>query len=263
MRISRGSEYVALGSSFAAGPGLKPRAPGSPRRAGRSDLNYAHLVASRLGLRLDDVSFSGATTGELNGGPEGRLGQIAAVTPTTKLVTITAGGNDVGYLPALTFASLPWPVSLSPWLRSRVRQYIDPQATAERFSAMASSLGAVVRSVRDRAPNARILIVDYLTIIPASPTLDHQLSVLESFRYGDVAAWARDVSARLSETFSTVAADEACSFLDVALQSRDHHAWSSEPWTRRFHPSLRGGAPFHPNYEGMHSVASMILKSLE
>ena len=49
-----------------------------------------------LGLRLDDVSFSGATTGELNGGPDGRLGQIAAVTPTTKLVTITAGGSGSG-----------------------------------------------------------------------------------------------------------------------------------------------------------------------
>ena len=31
-----GSRYVAMGSSFAAGPGIAPRAPASPRRAGRS-----------------------------------------------------------------------------------------------------------------------------------------------------------------------------------------------------------------------------------
>ena len=48
--IPAGSHYVAMGSSFAAGPGLPPRAPGSPRRAGRSAGNYAHLVASALGL---------------------------------------------------------------------------------------------------------------------------------------------------------------------------------------------------------------------
>ena len=50
--IPAGSRYVAVGSSFAAGPGLTPRAPASPRRAGRSSGNYAHLVARALGLDL-------------------------------------------------------------------------------------------------------------------------------------------------------------------------------------------------------------------
>ena len=66
--------FVALGSSFAAGPGIAPRAAGSPRRAGRSARNYAHLAAARLGLDLDDVSYSRATvressTGRTPGGP--------------------------------------------------------------------------------------------------------------------------------------------------------------------------------------------------
>ena len=55
-----------MGSSFGAGPGLPKRAPGSPRRAGgRSTANYAHLVAAALDLDLHDVTFSGATTGDL------------------------------------------------------------------------------------------------------------------------------------------------------------------------------------------------------
>jgi hypothetical protein len=65
MPIPAGSRYVAMGSSFAAGPGLVPRVPGGPRRAGRSTGNYAHLVAQALGLDLHDVTFSGATTGDL------------------------------------------------------------------------------------------------------------------------------------------------------------------------------------------------------
>ena len=36
---------------MAAGPGIRPRAPGSPCRAGRSARNYPHLVAAALGHR--------------------------------------------------------------------------------------------------------------------------------------------------------------------------------------------------------------------
>ncbi len=113
--IPAGSHYVAMGSSFAAGPGLPPRAPGSPRRAGRSARNYAHLVASALGLDLHDVTYSGATTGDILGpSAAGQPAQLDAVTPATRLVTITAGGNDVGFVPRLTLASLPWPVRALP-----------------------------------------------------------------------------------------------------------------------------------------------------
>jgi lysophospholipase L1-like esterase len=108
--VPPGSRYVAMGSSFAAGPGIPGRAPGSPRRAGRSSGNYAHLVARALGLGLHDVTYSGATTSDvLSAAARGQPAQLAAVTPDTRLVTITAGGNDVGFLPRLTLASLPWP----------------------------------------------------------------------------------------------------------------------------------------------------------
>ena len=50
---------AALGSSFAAGPGIEPVAD---RLAMRSARNYAHIVAARLGLRLTDLTVSGATT---------------------------------------------------------------------------------------------------------------------------------------------------------------------------------------------------------
>jgi hypothetical protein len=50
--------YVALGSSMAAGPGIRPRAPGAPWPAFRSARNYAHLVADALGLDLVDVTYT-------------------------------------------------------------------------------------------------------------------------------------------------------------------------------------------------------------
>jgi hypothetical protein len=121
MPIPAGSRYVAMGSSFAAGPGLPSRVPGSPRRAGRSTGNYAHLVARALSLDLHDVTFSGATTGDILGpSAAGQPAQLDAVTPDTVLVTITAGGNDVGFVPRLTLASLPWPLRALPRVRARV-----------------------------------------------------------------------------------------------------------------------------------------------
>src|ERR1700734_1928523 len=165
--IPAGSRYVAMGSSFAAGPGLPVRVPGSPRRAGRSASNYAHLAARALGLDLHDVTYSGATTGDiLRPSAAGQAAQLDAVTPATRLVTITAGGNDVGYLPRLTLASLPWPLPALPNVRARVARYGDQAATDERFAQLERNLATIGNRLRGRAPDCRVLFVDYLTILP-------------------------------------------------------------------------------------------------
>ncbi len=56
------AEYVALGSSFAAGPGDVKRSEGSLALCFQSDANYPHLLARRYGLSLYDATCSGATT---------------------------------------------------------------------------------------------------------------------------------------------------------------------------------------------------------
>ena len=165
--IPAGSRYVAMGSSFGAGPGITPRAPGSPRRAGQSAGNYAHLVARDLGLDLHDVTYSGATTDDiLRPSAGGQPAQLDAVTRATRLVTITAGGNDVGYLPRLTLASLPWPLRALPRARAQVAGFGDPAATDARFASFGRNLEVIARGVADRAPDCRLLFVDYLTILP-------------------------------------------------------------------------------------------------
>ena len=46
----------------------------------------------------------------------------------------------------------------------------------------------------------------------------------------------------------------------VALGSREHHAWSVEPWTTKFGLPLPGGAaPLHPNAAGMRAVADLVV----
>lgn len=249
--LGSGSEYVALGSSYAAGPGLKPRAEGSPRPAGRSGANYAHLLAKRRGLQLLDMTYSGAVSADLlSAGARGRA-QVDAVTRATGLVTVTAGGNDIGYLPTLTFASLPFRLRRLPRLAEQIRAAMDPDTMEGRIGLLKEQLRKVVSTVRDRSPGAEIVFVDYLTILPTDGDRADPLS-------DQVAGWGRTAAARLSETYAAVAAREDCLFLPVGARSREHHAWSAEPWTRRFHLSLRGGAPYHPNAAGMESVSRML-----
>src|SRR6202012_1422309 len=106
------NRYVALGSSMAAGPGIRPRAADAPRWSGRSARNYAHLVAERLnlepGVEFVDVTFSGATTAHLLADHQhGKPPQITALDGSEGLVTVTIGGNDLGYVPLLMASSLP------------------------------------------------------------------------------------------------------------------------------------------------------------
>ena len=252
-----GASYVAIGSSFAAGPGIAPRAPRSPRAAGRSERNYAHLLAVRLGLQLDDRTFSGATVAQIAGVAvdQRRSPQVEAVGPATRLVTITAGGNDVGFLPRLTLASLPAPLRLPRW-RRRVVELGDPRAVDDAFRALRSDLETLCQTIRSRS-DAVIVLTDYLTILPFEPERD--VTPMPSA----IRDWGRGIAGRLTQVIAGVADSEGATFAALGDASRDHHAWAESPWTSRFHLSLRGGAPYHPNAAGMEAAARLVEAALE
>ena len=177
------SRYVALGSSMAAGPGIGPTAAGAPFRAGRSARNYPHLVAERLGHHLVDVTYSGATTANvLTDSQHGAPPQIDALDGSEDLVTVTIGGNDVGYVQFLFAAGLPRLVRSLPLLGGRLREQLDPDARDRALVVVAESLKEVGRALRERSPAARVLFVDYLTLLPpagtpAGPLSDTDLTV--------------------------------------------------------------------------------------
>ncbi|WP_280391407.1 GDSL-type esterase/lipase family protein, partial [Nocardia wallacei] len=102
-----GDRYVALGSSYAAGPGLEPVEDGPCARSGQ---NYAHRVAAAAGLDLVDASCSGATTADVLNRSQTVAGtlmppQIGAVTSYTRLVTVTVGGNDLNLVGSMLAGS--------------------------------------------------------------------------------------------------------------------------------------------------------------
>ena len=101
--------------------------------------------------------------------PEGCCGwqaQLDAVTRDTALVTITAGGNDVGFAPRLTLASLPWPLPVLPAVRAHIAELGNPSTTDERFKRLGQNLAAIGRELHHRAPTCRVILIDYLTLLP-------------------------------------------------------------------------------------------------
>ncbi len=253
----RGSRYVAVGSSFAAGPGITPPAPGRPAKARQSARNYPHLVAERCGFDLADVTSSGATVEDiLRSSQFGQPPQIAAVTEHTELVTVTAGGNDIGYIPSLIAASLPAWITKMPVLGARLRRATAPARAGDRLARTADSVGQVLTAIRDRAPDARVICVDYLTVLPRTYRGDLPFS---EPAHRALTGLVDDLNAALARACS----EHEVELLPVSERSIAHHAWSGEPWTSGWVRPRRGGdTAFHPNADGMAAVTDLIADRL-
>lgn len=247
---------MALGSSMAAGPGIAPRAPGSPRPAMRSARNYPSLVAEELGLRLVDVTYSGATTEHVLDKPQnGAPPQVEALDGSERLVTISIGGNDVLYVPGIYLALLTRPAQLVPVLGSRLRAPLRRSARDRALDDVGASLRRVGTEVRRRSPEARVLFVEYLTLLP--PT-----GAAFPLTAGETGLF-RHVAARLSELTREAAEATGCGFVPAGEASAEHHPGSAEPW------SVAAALPwpgrplaYHPNARGMRAVADLVVDTV-
>ena len=242
---------------MAAGPGIRPGARGAPFFAGRSARNYPHLVAERLGFDLVDVTYSGATTANVLQDPQhGAPPQVDALDGTEELVTVTVGGNDAGYVPLLFAATLPSVMRMLPVLGGALRDLLDPAARDRALGDVGVSLHRVGETLRSRSPRARVMFVDYLTLLPPAGTPAPPLP-------DDVADLGRHVATRLAALTAEAARATGCEVVRAAEASAGHHAWSADPWTIGAGSLLPWQPkPFHPNAAGMRAVADLVVEAV-
>ncbi|MGN2638240.1 SGNH/GDSL hydrolase family protein [Nocardia takedensis] len=259
-RELRGTRYVALGSSYAAGPGILPV---SDVGCGRSGRNYPHQLAAALELDLVDVSSAGATTAEVIDRPQ-RLPcgtvvppQLRAVTAETRLVTVTIGGNDLGMIGGLLARSRGRLVTSGRARppEDRVAGGVDAFRTAAEFAAVERSITEIVRRVRAEAPHARVLLVEYLPILPASGPLRHDipLTVRDAVHH-------RHIYAGLLA--ATRAAADATGADAVRVPGAENHTICTPvPWVHGYgdNPDVTA---YHPTLAGMTAVAHHLIRFL-
>jgi lysophospholipase L1-like esterase len=240
-------QYVAMGSSYAAGPGITPVVPGSPPRCARSTRDYAHVLAELRHLSLVDVTCSGATTVDvLRGGQFDLPPQLDAVTAETQVITVTIGGNDVFFMGNLIAMSCGMPGGC------KVRP--DEQVEA-RFATLPDSLRQIVTVARQRNPKIRVVFVNYFTVLPEQGTCARVGLTMEQ------ADQVRRVARRLADITRRVAQESGADLLDVAALSRAHNACASDPWLLGAHPDTGISIPpFHPTGEAMHAVGEALAK---
>jgi lysophospholipase L1-like esterase len=257
LQLPPGARYVAMGSSFASGPLLGPPKPGSPARCARTAANYPTLLAARLGLALVDVSCGGAATPHILGAWNELPAQIDSVTADTDLVTLSIGGNDLGYVSGLIAASCragaPYRSGLNtsgPCQQARV-------LTQEDYTRAEHNLKEIVRQVTIRAPHAKLVLVQAVTLVPPMPCEAVTLSPLDALA-------SKAIGLRLAVITAKVARDSGAMILRSDLMSRQHTACSTDPWSNGMSPGYDGakGAPWHPTAAGMKAIADALAARL-
>ena len=225
--------YDALGDSYASGYGVPPYAD-----CGRSQSAYPVQLDGRHRLRLDDfVACAGATTTSLVSG-----GQLAALDADTDLVTLSIGGNDVGWSSAViaclggTDAQCTGAVAV-----------VDTRITSE----LPALLDTVYAEVAAAAPNAQVVVTGYPRLF--SP------------EYGAYLAASPDELSALNagaDTLDTVIADAVARagfrFVDVRTRFVGHGANSPDPWI--LGPTDPGA--FHPTVSGYRAYTAAVNSAL-
>jgi len=259
--------YVALGDSYTSGPGLPAQldsttSPSAPEICRRSADNYPTLVARDLGYSLDDVSCLGASTDDLteSQGP-GIAPQLSALTRSTALVSLSIGGNDLGFSSIATncAAATPWGATKVGW--SCAAHYVsngvnELDATIRQVGQRVTS---ALSAIKARSPNARVFVVGYPDIVPPVgsgcwPKLPFSAPDLD---------FVRSVESNLNAALDQAAVSGGDTYVDVATPSATHDACTAVDtrWVEPIVP-LHGGYPLHPSSAGMDGMAHVLEQAI-
>ena len=227
--------YDALGDSYSAGFGAGR--PVGPCRRSRSA--YAVQLDGRMNVHLDDfVACSGATTASLVSG-----GQLRALDQDTDLVTVSIGGNDIRWGPAIAACI------------GGTDEQCAAAVTAARTritDVLPALLDRVYDQISAAAPRAQVLVVGYPHLFSPAHGAFLLASPAELQSLNDGADLLRDALA-------AAARRHGFDFVDVTARFADHGANAPDPWI--WGPF--NATPFHPNADGYRAYTAAVEAALD
>ncbi|ANZ37961.1 GDSL family lipase [Lentzea guizhouensis] len=250
--------YVSLGDSFVSGPFI-PLQRLDPLSCFKSTQNYPSVLARELKIaNFTDISCGGAQTKDMAGVQSGIPGQsvpqFSALKATTDLVTVSIGGNDIGFSDII--------------LSCAAKSVLDPLGApckasygdelAQRVDATAPKVAAVLAGIKQRSPNAKIVVVGYLRILPPSGGCWPVVPISR----GDV-PYLDGVQKLLNGMLGAQAQAAGATFVnpyDISL-GRDTCAAPWDKWVEGIIPTSIA-FPVHPNARGMAAVGEQVAAAL-
>jgi lysophospholipase L1-like esterase len=231
-------DYVALGDSYSSGVGAGPYLSGG---CSRSNNSYAaQWAASHAVSSFGFAACGGAVTGDVVSM------QLASVNANTDLVTITIGGNDVGFGDTMVNCTIG---SDSACINS-VNQGITATNTT-----LPAKLDTTYAAIRAKAPSARVVVLGYPRLI--SPTGSCGLFNLSTAKRTALNNGA-DI---LSGVIGARAAAAGFTYLDARGPFDGHGACGSSAWINRFNLFAIGDS-YHPNAAGYTQGYLVMLNSV-
>jgi lysophospholipase L1-like esterase len=219
-------QYVALGDSFSSGVGTGSYTLSASCR--RGVYAYPWLVAQqRPNTSLTFVACSGATTNDL------MASQIQSVTAETDIVTMTIGGNDIGFADLILRCTLADCSAALDNTRSTLGSFLTPR------------LDTVYTAVDARSPSASVVVLGY-------PRLFMSVGCFGTF---GISSTERTKANQLADALDQLIGSRATSFgftyRSAITPFTGHAVCSLSPWlnglnifntTESYHPNRNGNS---------------------
>ncbi|WP_247827071.1 SGNH/GDSL hydrolase family protein [Arthrobacter antioxidans] len=229
--------YVALGDSYASGFG----AGSYVNACGQTPLGLPGILDTKKQVELvADATCAGAKAATEAGGaldlPEqvGRVVASGALSPSTDLVTISAGGNDAG------FGQVAGVCATRP--TAECEQFIAAQ-NATALPALGCTLDALYSTIGSAAPHATVVVTGYPHLFTPEAGTPVLLPVASQTAFNDGTDAVNAVIRSRAEA-------HGFTFVDLVRKFEGHGLGSADPWI-----TFRPGAVdnLHPTDEGYRS----------
>ncbi|MEU3833269.1 SGNH/GDSL hydrolase family protein [Streptomyces microflavus] len=218
--------YVALGDSYSSGVGAGDYLPdsGDCRRSANA---YPQLwAAANSPTSFAFVACSGATTASV---VSGQLGSLEA---STALVSVTAGGNDVGFADVMQDCVLGSEATCISSVNT---------AVGEMNNSLPGKLDSLYGSIRSGAPSAQVVVLGYPRFYQLSGSCIAGLTEAERTAIND----ASDV---LNGVLAKRAADAGFIFSSVVDEFTGHELCSGDAWIHSVTVPIQNS--YHPTVAG-------------
>lgn len=285
-------DYVAMGDSFASGEGAGDYREGTDydmrddwdwnnwgsddhNRCRRSTSAYAERIfgSNPFGGSFTPVYCSGALMGaELEGSDGDERGsiydpnpdhtgenpQIEALSEDTSLVTMSIGGNDLGFGDVLRDCMINGQRGI-PGFRCQGKW---GDTLAQRIDELRPQLVALYGDIKEAAPNARVIIMGYPRLFHEPPS-----EPLNNLLFAEDQIWMNSQADALNAMLREAAREAGVEFIDPTSAFSNNGVGSDNPWINDMDwggpgISLYDPGSFHPNAAGHEAMADLLQEQL-